>query len=86
MGPVLGAIVYTTTSLVFAAAYVFTNSLRASVLAHLLNNLVAAFLLPLLPWNPPLPAQLTIGIAGLLITVFAAYKLYRRRDKEIVAV
>ena len=84
MGQIIGT---TVTGLVFTLVFVWTNSLRASVLAHALNNLLAAFL----PWGAikaglNIPVQLMVGIVGFAIAVFIAYKIYKRWDKEIVIV
>ncbi len=71
------------TGLVFSLVFIWTNSLRASVLAHMLNNLVAAFL----PWNTiwaaiNVPVQFVIGMVGLGVTVYTGYMLYKQWEKE----
>jgi membrane protease YdiL (CAAX protease family) len=87
MGRLAGAVVYTSFGLVYTLIFVWTNSLRTSTLAHMLNNLFAAFL----PWNtiisatPPL-VQLIAGIVILSLAIYAACALYKRRDKDVVTV
>jgi len=81
MGQIIGT---TITGLVFALIFVWTNSLRAAVLAHATNNLLAAFL----PWDAikagmSTPIQLMVGIVGLAITVFMAHMIYKQWDKKI---
>ncbi len=80
MSQVIGTIM---TGLVMSLVFVWTNSMRASVLAHMLNNLFAAFL----PWSMittaiSVPIQFIIGIVGLIVAVYAGYMLYKRWDKE----
>lgn len=84
MGQIIGT---TMTGLVFTLVFIWTNSLRTAVLAHVLNNLFAAFL----PWSAITAGmnttiQLMVGIAGLAITVFIAYMIYKQWDKESVIV
>lgn len=81
MGQIIGT---TITGLVFTLTFVWTNSLRTSVLAHSLNNLIAAFL----PWDTIIsaintPIKVIIGIIGLIVTAFVAYKIYIGRNREI---
>lgn len=72
------------TGLVMSLVFVWTNSMRASVLAHMLNNLVAAFLPRNKIWAAiSEPVQFVIGMVGLGITVYAGYMLYKQWNKEV---
>lgn len=82
MGQIIGTAL---TGLVFTLVFIWTNSLRTAVLAHVFNNLFAAFL----PWSTitscmSTPILLSVGIAGYAVAVFFAYMIYKRRDKEIM--
>lgn len=82
MGQIIGT---TITGLVFTLVFIWTNSLRTAVLAHILNNLLAAFL----PWSAikdgmNTPIQLMVGIACFIITIFVGYIIYKKWDKTSV--
>ncbi|MCL2051149.1 MAG: CPBP family intramembrane metalloprotease [Lachnospiraceae bacterium] len=80
MGQIIGT---TVLGLLFALVFIWTNSLRTAVLAHMLNNLLAAYL----PWSAineamGMPVQLTLGIIALAISVFFGYMIYKKWDRE----
>lgn len=82
MGQIIGA---TLTGLVFTLVFIWTNSLRTAVLAHVFNNLFAAFL----PWSTITSGMSTsilliVGITIYAIAIFFAYMIYIRRDTKLL--
>jgi membrane protease YdiL (CAAX protease family) len=69
----------------FCLVFLWTKSLRASVLAHTVNNVFALFLPDALYIAMSLPAKLILFAVGLTATVFILNLIYKRRDKGNVA-
>lgn len=87
MGQVVGTMAI---GLVFTLTFIWTKSLRAAVLAHVLNNLFV-FAGDFLQWSALFDSvnesvQLMLGIVFAAITVFSGYMIYRRWDKNVPSV
>jgi membrane protease YdiL (CAAX protease family) len=81
VGQIVGTAI---TGLIFTLVFLWTNSLRASVLTHVVCNSTGFFLTPL--YDLSVPLRIAIGVVACALTLFLAYMICKRRDKEIAVV
>lgn len=70
----------------YCLIFLWTKNIRASILAHIVNNLIAWLLPVTVIINMSLPVKLILFVVGMTVTVFALHMIYKRMNKGIVAV
>lgn len=70
----------------FCLLFLWTKSIRTSILAHIINNLIA-WLLPVnVIINMSLPGKFILFVVGMTFTVFVLHMIYKRMNNGIVDV